>query len=170
MKDSTKDQVSGKVHEVKGKVIEKTGQLVNDPNLQQKGRTKRWPARFRKRSAKLRRFWVGRKGHTSCLSYLSFFYSCSRRRRLLWLRPMGHRRRRGHRAGHDPDCAAGGLSYGRRSLVTANAGDQINNDGDVDREDHDLRGREMMYDLINLERDEAGGGDDSKIFRPSLAK
>lgn len=37
MKDSTKDQVGGKVHEVKGKVKEKAGQIVNDPNLEQRG-------------------------------------------------------------------------------------------------------------------------------------
>jgi uncharacterized protein YjbJ (UPF0337 family) len=31
MNPSTKDQVEGKFHEVKGKVVEKTGQLTNDP-------------------------------------------------------------------------------------------------------------------------------------------
>jgi uncharacterized protein YjbJ (UPF0337 family) len=37
MKDSMKDQVGGKVHEIKGKIKEKTGELINDPNLQDRG-------------------------------------------------------------------------------------------------------------------------------------
>ena len=31
MKESTKDQVGGKVHEVKGKIKEKAGKVMNDP-------------------------------------------------------------------------------------------------------------------------------------------
>jgi uncharacterized protein YjbJ (UPF0337 family) len=37
MKNSTKDQVTGKVHELKGAAIEKAGDVINDPNVQQKG-------------------------------------------------------------------------------------------------------------------------------------
>jgi len=37
MKDSTKDQVTGKFHEVKGKAKEKIGHATNDPNLEAEG-------------------------------------------------------------------------------------------------------------------------------------
>ena len=38
---STHDRVEGKVHEVKGAVKEKVGQLTNDPNLQDEGTAER---------------------------------------------------------------------------------------------------------------------------------
>jgi uncharacterized protein YjbJ (UPF0337 family) len=34
MKPSTKDEVAGKIHEVKGMVKEKVGKLTNNPNLE----------------------------------------------------------------------------------------------------------------------------------------
>jgi uncharacterized protein YjbJ (UPF0337 family) len=37
MKPSTEDQITGKVHEVKGKIKEKAGQLTNDPDLEGQG-------------------------------------------------------------------------------------------------------------------------------------
>ena len=37
MKPSTEDQIAGKVHEVKGKIKEKVGQLTNDPDLEAEG-------------------------------------------------------------------------------------------------------------------------------------
>lgn len=37
MKASTKDQITGRLHEVKGKVKERAGQLTNDPNLEAEG-------------------------------------------------------------------------------------------------------------------------------------
>ena len=37
MKDSTKDKVAGKAHEVKGAIKEKIGHATNNPNLQDKG-------------------------------------------------------------------------------------------------------------------------------------
>jgi uncharacterized protein YjbJ (UPF0337 family) len=37
MKESTKDQVAGKVHEVKGAVKEKIGHATNDPDLMDEG-------------------------------------------------------------------------------------------------------------------------------------
>lgn len=37
MKESTKDQVAGKLREAKGKIKEKTGQVTNDPNLEAEG-------------------------------------------------------------------------------------------------------------------------------------
>jgi uncharacterized protein YjbJ (UPF0337 family) len=37
MQPSTKDDVEGKLHEVKGNVKEKVGQVTNDPNLEAEG-------------------------------------------------------------------------------------------------------------------------------------
>jgi uncharacterized protein YjbJ (UPF0337 family) len=37
MKPSTKNEIAGKVHEVKGKIKEKAGQLTNDPDLEAEG-------------------------------------------------------------------------------------------------------------------------------------
>jgi uncharacterized protein YjbJ (UPF0337 family) len=37
MKSSTKDQTEGKLHEVKGRVKEIAGQLLDDPNLETEG-------------------------------------------------------------------------------------------------------------------------------------
>ena len=37
MKPSTQNEIAGKVHEVKGKIKEKAGQLTNNPDLEDKG-------------------------------------------------------------------------------------------------------------------------------------
>ncbi|MGC1482979.1 MAG: CsbD family protein [Candidatus Acidiferrum sp.] len=37
MKPSIKNEIAGKVHEVKGKIKEKAGELTNDPDLEGKG-------------------------------------------------------------------------------------------------------------------------------------
>lgn len=37
MKPSTKDQIKGKLHELKGKAKEKVGQVANNPNLEAEG-------------------------------------------------------------------------------------------------------------------------------------
>lgn len=37
MKESTKDEIQGKLHEAKGKIKEKAGQMTNDPNLEAEG-------------------------------------------------------------------------------------------------------------------------------------
>jgi uncharacterized protein YjbJ (UPF0337 family) len=37
MKPSTENEIAGKVHEVKGKIKEKVGQLTNDPDLEGEG-------------------------------------------------------------------------------------------------------------------------------------
>ena len=37
MKQSTKDKAKGEFHEVAGKVKEKVGRVVNDPNLEAEG-------------------------------------------------------------------------------------------------------------------------------------
>jgi uncharacterized protein YjbJ (UPF0337 family) len=37
MKPSTQNEITGKVHEVKGKIKEKVGQLTNNPDLEGEG-------------------------------------------------------------------------------------------------------------------------------------
>jgi uncharacterized protein YjbJ (UPF0337 family) len=37
MKPSTKDEIAGRVHEVKGTIKEKVGELTNDPDLEGEG-------------------------------------------------------------------------------------------------------------------------------------
>jgi uncharacterized protein YjbJ (UPF0337 family) len=41
MKPSTRDEIEGKFHDVKGKVKEKAGQLANDPNLEAEGQAEK---------------------------------------------------------------------------------------------------------------------------------
>ena len=41
MKPSTKDEVAGKIHEVKGTVKEKVGKLTNNPNLEAEGKVEK---------------------------------------------------------------------------------------------------------------------------------
>lgn len=38
MTQSTKDQIAGELHEVKGKVKEKAGQITNNPDLEAEGK------------------------------------------------------------------------------------------------------------------------------------
>jgi uncharacterized protein YjbJ (UPF0337 family) len=37
MRPSTKNEIAGKVHEVKGRIKEKAGRLTNDPDLEGEG-------------------------------------------------------------------------------------------------------------------------------------
>jgi uncharacterized protein YjbJ (UPF0337 family) len=41
MKSSTTDQVNGKLHEIKGIVKEKAGQVTNNPNLETEGQSEK---------------------------------------------------------------------------------------------------------------------------------
>jgi uncharacterized protein YjbJ (UPF0337 family) len=41
MKPSTKDQVAGKIHELKGKAKETAGRVTNDPDLTAEGRAEK---------------------------------------------------------------------------------------------------------------------------------
>ena len=49
MKESTKDQVEGKFHELKGDVKQKAGQDTNDPNLEIKGQTEKVAGKVQKK-------------------------------------------------------------------------------------------------------------------------
>jgi uncharacterized protein YjbJ (UPF0337 family) len=49
MKDSTKDQAQGKVHEVKGAVKEKIGHATNDPDLELEGQDEKTAGKVQKK-------------------------------------------------------------------------------------------------------------------------
>jgi len=46
---STHDRVEGKVHEVKGAIKEKIGQVTNDPNLQDRGTAEKIDGKIEKK-------------------------------------------------------------------------------------------------------------------------
>jgi uncharacterized protein YjbJ (UPF0337 family) len=49
MKDSTKDQMGGKVHELKGKIKEETGKLTNNPDLVERGQDEKVAGKVQKK-------------------------------------------------------------------------------------------------------------------------
>jgi uncharacterized protein YjbJ (UPF0337 family) len=49
MKPSTTDQFEGKLHEIKGKVKEKTGQVTNNPNLEAEGQAEKLVGKVQKK-------------------------------------------------------------------------------------------------------------------------
>jgi len=49
MKPSTKDEVAGKVHEVKGKLKEKAGQLTRNPDLEEEGQDEKIGGKIQKK-------------------------------------------------------------------------------------------------------------------------
>ena len=49
MKDSTKDKVAGKVHEVKGEVKEKVGKATNNPDLESQGQAEKIGGKVQKK-------------------------------------------------------------------------------------------------------------------------
>jgi uncharacterized protein YjbJ (UPF0337 family) len=55
MKPSTKDQIEGKLHEVKGKVKAKAGQVTNNPNLEAEGQAERLAGKVQKKIGQIER-------------------------------------------------------------------------------------------------------------------
>jgi uncharacterized protein YjbJ (UPF0337 family) len=49
MKPSTEDEIAGKVHEVKGSIKEKVGELTNDPDLEGEGVGEKLAGKVRKK-------------------------------------------------------------------------------------------------------------------------
>jgi uncharacterized protein YjbJ (UPF0337 family) len=49
MKNSTKDQATGKAHEVKGAVKEKVGKATNDPELEAEGQDEKVAGKIQKK-------------------------------------------------------------------------------------------------------------------------
>jgi uncharacterized protein YjbJ (UPF0337 family) len=53
VKPSTKDELEGNLHELKGKVKEKAGQAVNDPDLEEEGQAEKIGGKIQKKVAKV---------------------------------------------------------------------------------------------------------------------
>ena len=49
MKSSTTDQVKGKLHEIKGDLKQKAGQVTNNPNLEAEGQTEKLAGKVQKK-------------------------------------------------------------------------------------------------------------------------
>jgi uncharacterized protein YjbJ (UPF0337 family) len=49
MKDSTKDKIEGNAHELKGKVKEKVGHAINNPNLETEGSSEKLGGKIQKK-------------------------------------------------------------------------------------------------------------------------
>jgi uncharacterized protein YjbJ (UPF0337 family) len=49
MKDSTKDQAQGQLHETKGKLKEQAGKLTNNPRLQDEGTDEKVAGKIQKK-------------------------------------------------------------------------------------------------------------------------
>ena len=54
MKPSTKDKLEGKLHEMKGKVKEKAGQVINDPDLQAEGESENLAGKVQKKIGQIK--------------------------------------------------------------------------------------------------------------------
>jgi len=55
MKQSSKDQMKGKTHEVKGAVKEKVGHAVNNPNLEAEGQDEKIAGKIQKKVGQVER-------------------------------------------------------------------------------------------------------------------
>ena len=49
MKTSTKDRIEGNLHELKGKVKQKAGQITNNPNLAAEGQGEKFAGKIQKK-------------------------------------------------------------------------------------------------------------------------
>jgi uncharacterized protein YjbJ (UPF0337 family) len=55
MKQSSRDQAEGKLHEVKGKVKEKVGRATNNPNLEDEGTEEKVAGKVQKKVGQVER-------------------------------------------------------------------------------------------------------------------
>ena len=55
MKDSTKDKVQGTVHEVKGAVKEKVGQVTKNPKLKEEGTDEKIAGKIQKKVGQVKK-------------------------------------------------------------------------------------------------------------------
>jgi len=53
MKSSTKDQIQGKLHEMKGKVKQKAGQVTNNPRLAAEGQDEKIAGKIQKKAGQI---------------------------------------------------------------------------------------------------------------------
>jgi len=57
MKPSTKDQIRGKLHEVKGAVKQKAGQLTNNPDLEAEGQGEKFAGKVQKKVGQIEKIF-----------------------------------------------------------------------------------------------------------------
>ena len=57
MKTSTQNEIAGKVHEVKGKIKEKAGELANDPDAEGEGISERVAGIVQKKLGQVQRIF-----------------------------------------------------------------------------------------------------------------
>ena len=55
MKQSTTDQVKGKLHELKGAVKQKTGKVINNPDLTDEGQAEKLGGKIQKKLGQVER-------------------------------------------------------------------------------------------------------------------
>ena len=55
MKPSTKDQIKGTLHEVKGKVKKKVGRVTNNPDLEAEGQAENLGGKIQKKVGKIKK-------------------------------------------------------------------------------------------------------------------
>jgi uncharacterized protein YjbJ (UPF0337 family) len=59
MNPSTKDQITGALHELKGSAKEKTGQLTNDPDLTAEGQAEKIAGKVQKKVGQIEKVFEG---------------------------------------------------------------------------------------------------------------
>jgi uncharacterized protein YjbJ (UPF0337 family) len=57
MKSSTKDQMEGKFHEVKGKIKEIAGDLSNNPEMETEGAVEKISGKVQGKIGQVKKFW-----------------------------------------------------------------------------------------------------------------
>jgi len=57
MKPSTTDQIKGKLHEVKGDVKQKVGQVTNNPNLEAEGQGEKLGGKIQKKIGQIEKIF-----------------------------------------------------------------------------------------------------------------
>jgi uncharacterized protein YjbJ (UPF0337 family) len=55
MKPSTKDQIKGQLHEIKGKAKEKVGQITNNPNAAAEGQSEKLVGKIQKKVGQIKK-------------------------------------------------------------------------------------------------------------------
>jgi len=55
MKPSTKDEVAGKIHEVKGAIKAKVGKLTNNPDLETEGKVEKVAGKVQKKIGQVKK-------------------------------------------------------------------------------------------------------------------
>jgi uncharacterized protein YjbJ (UPF0337 family) len=55
MKASTKDRIEGTLHQVKGKVKEKAGELTNNPNLRAEGQNEKLAGKVQEKVGQIKK-------------------------------------------------------------------------------------------------------------------